>query len=71
MVRFVYVNPGPRFMSALVIVESPSYVIPLLDCLDPLHCVVDKVSFCTIAICQNVDHLSVPSYLYASYLRFS
>ena len=77
---FVYVNPGPRLPSALVIVLYPSCVPPLLNCVAPPHCPVPSLA-CLIPLCiytalssfgtrQNVDHLSVPSYLYASYLRF-
>ena len=31
---FVYVNPGPPFLSALIIVEYPSCVTLLIDCVD-------------------------------------
>ena len=54
---FVYVNPGLYFLSALVNVASPSCVLtasmPRPACLPFLY----KVSLCTIAICQNVDHI--------------
>ena len=73
---FVYVNPGPLFLSALVIVEYFSCVSPLLNCIDPSHCPVPRLAclippcictaLCSFAISQNVD-LSVPSSLYGSY----
>ena len=76
---FFNVNPGPRFLSALIIVEYPSCVTPLLNCVDPPHCLVPHLA-CLIPMCiyialwslvihQNIDHFSMLSSLYASNFR--
>ena len=55
---FVYVNPGPRFLATLV--ESPSCVIPLLDCLEPPHCPVPRPDFIHRGIKQSCSFHSFP-----------
>ena len=58
-------NPGLRFLLALIIVWYPSCFSPLSNCVDPPHCpkpclaclipLCISTSVCALRICQNVD----------------